>query len=377
MTIDPKNPGNVMTIPGSNILTHSREQTYRTCNRKHYFAYELGLRPKHNADPLRKGGLFHHGIEQIKQGATPEAAGDFVRQQYQYIECPPWMQPIDMAIECEVVSVMVHGWGNRWAGDMICEYVAVEKSFQLPIINPATGAPTPTFKSSGKIDAIVKLPDGRLGLMEHKTVGESIAPDSDYWQRLKIDNQISRYVIAAKQDGFYVQTTIFDVTRKPAVKPCELTQAESAAFTASGIYHGRRFKVEFPDSQILIDGIPAIIIPGKKANAIKETVGMFGARLLADMAGRPDFYFSRCEVPRLESDLAAYRAEQWIMQRNIRAAQLDEREFGISAWPRNTGSCLSMGRCQYMDICLGLHGEITKDTIPTGFRRVETLHEEI
>jgi hypothetical protein len=364
-------------INGSNILTHSREQSYRTCQRKHYFAYELGLRPKYNADPLRKGGVFHQGIQEIKEGRTPEYAAKAVRAIYAEIECPPWLQPYDMAIECETVAAMVEGWGRRWAGDMICEYVAVEKSFRLPIINPITGKPTPIWESSGKIDAMVRLPDSRLALMEHKTVSESISPDSDYWQRLKIDNQISRYVLAARASGFDVQTTVFDVVRKPGTGPKELTQADSAAFAASGEYHGRRFKVECPGGDILVDGTPAIIIPGKKANAIKETVGMFGARLLADMAARPDFYFQRCEIPRLESDLVAYQAEAWQMQRNIRQSQLDEREFGIAAWPRNTAQCLNMGKCPYMDLCLGHHGNITNDATPQGFRRVENLHEEL
>jgi hypothetical protein len=65
------------------------------------------------------------------------------------------------------------------------------------------------------------------------------------------------------------------------------------------------------------------------------------------------------------------------MQRSIREAQLDQKEFGISAWPRNTSACRNMGKCPYFSICLNGMTEITEGNVPDGFRIAKVLHEEL
>jgi hypothetical protein len=39
------------------------------------------------------------------------------------------------------------------------------------------------------------------------------------------------------------------------------------------------------------------IEPGKKGFAIRETIAMYGARLLNDIYERPEFYYVRREIP--------------------------------------------------------------------------------
>lgn len=341
-------------IDGANLLTHSRVQTWKSCPRKHYFAYELGVRPAYQANPLRQGSAFHIGLEFLKAGCDEDKAIKVVLNSYADQECPPWMEADEFAVEIETTVALVRGWARRWGDDRICEYVAVELPFDLPIVNPATGHETPTFRSGGKIDGIARLPDGRLALVEHKTCGESIDLNSDYWRRLQMDSQISRYFLAARELGHDVQTTVYDVTRKPAISPKMVFKADRAQATAAGHYFGIKLIKECPE---------------------RETPKMYGARLLDDMAKRPEFYFARVEVPRLQSDLDEYHAEAWSIQRTIRQAQLDARQFGAAAWPRNTAACLSMGKCPYFDHCK--QGAISAQNIPQGFRRVTTLHEEL
>lgn len=50
-------------------------------------------------------------------------------------------------------------------------------------------------------------------------VGEDIQPDSDLWRRLQIDSQISMYVLAARRLGYPVECVLYNVTRKPTIKP--------------------------------------------------------------------------------------------------------------------------------------------------------------
>lgn len=49
---------------GRNVLTGTRLQTFRTCRRKHYYSYELGLEKsdKEESDALYFGSLFHRAL---------------------------------------------------------------------------------------------------------------------------------------------------------------------------------------------------------------------------------------------------------------------------------------------------------------------------
>ena len=50
-------------------------------------------------------------------------------------------------------------------------------------------------------DRIVRLADGRLALQEYKTTTKDTAPGGAYWARLRLDQQVSRYMLAARAEG--------------------------------------------------------------------------------------------------------------------------------------------------------------------------------
>ncbi len=338
------------------LLTNSTIQTWKTCPRKHYLQYVLGLRPAHDADPLRIGTSCHAGFELVKQGLPIEAVAESIRSSYDATTPPPWLTDEDWAVECETVVALVCGWAERYAGDTLAEYVAVEAVFQMPIVNPSTGKPTPTYTAGGKIDGIVKLPDGRLMVCEHKTTGDGIELGSNYWKRLLMDGQISLYMMGARNAGFDVQGVVYDVTRKPSIKPKDIAKKDRAYATSQGNYFGLRLTAECPE---------------------RETPELYGARLLADTRERPEFYFARMEITRLDSDLKEFQAELWSVQRTIRASELDQREWGAAAWPRNTGACIGFGACQFLNVCRGINGDIHAGEIPEGFIVSDLVHPEL
>lgn len=342
-------------INDAHLLTHSSESTFKTCQRKYFLRYIAGLQPNHSADPLRFGTGFHLGLECFKNREPEDVAARAIVDLYADAECPPWLDVDGFATEMETVIAMIRGYYHRYAADGILEFIACEQPFELPITNPETGRPTPTYKSAGKIDGIAKLPDGRIALVEHKTTSESVEQGSDYWGRLLMDSQISRYVLAARAIGFDVQTTVFDVVRKPAIRPKAITKADRAAATHKGDYFGLPLTEMCPE---------------------RETPKMFGARLLADLVERPEFYFARNEIARLDSDLEEFRREQWVLQQAIRESELKSHFWGASAFPRNTGACLTMGRCPFFDTCRGLTGDVNQET-PNGFKRASVLHPEL
>ena len=309
------------------ILTHSRLSTFRACPRRHYLAYELGLRPRETSFPLRVGAAFHAAHEALDTNQDVEAV----------IE-----REVDDPYDRALVAAMLDGHLRRWAGQEN-EVVATESVFQLPLVNPATGSPTPVWQLAGKIDRIERLPDGRLALRERKTTSKDFAPGSDYWVQLYMDQQISLYVIAARALGYDVQTILYDVTRRPALRPLKATPEESRKYTKTGaLYAAQRDRDETPEE--------------------------FAGRVAEDIASRPEHYFARIEIPRLEQDLEDCAAEVWQQQLALRAMQRG------GGWYRNPGACFEPYRCNYVDIC---QNRDLEHVTPEGFRRTANIHEEL
>lgn len=331
-------------LAGSDALTHSRMACYLACPRKHWYRYELGLRPTREATPLRFGSAYHLGLDVLKATGDLSAACQRVRDNY--ADVPEWAasDPAafdDWLVECETVVRLVCGWHWRWSESPF-EYVATEQVFEYHLNNH--------HKIAGKIDGVIRLPDSRLAIIEHKTASGDLAPDSDYWRKLRIDSQISIYMLAARKLGYDVQTVIYDVVRKPGIRPRKLTKAEQTAFAALGDWFCERFA-------------PAVVE--------RETPTMYGARLSSEIGADPDRYYARREIPRLESDLEQQIDDIRFIASNINASRRQ------NSWYRNTASCapVGMSRCEYFPICSDnidvSHG------IPVGYSRVDNIHPEL
>lgn len=314
-------------IQTTQFLTNSRMSCARTCKRKHQLRYELGLFPAVESLPLRIGSAFHLALELNDLGEDAAAA---IRA-----------SNLD-AFEQELVLRMFMGHLWRWQGDGY-EVVAPEQQFDLPLVNPDTGAPTPCWRLAGKMDRIVRLADGRLALQEYKTTTDDLSPGSDYWIRLRMDQQVSLYVLAARTLGFDVQTIIYDVTRRPMLRPYKATPEADRKFTKDGrLYANQRANDETPEE--------------------------YGERVNEDIAARPEHYFARVEIPRLAAELDDFRRELWQQQLEIRSAQRAQ------SWYRNTSACVSPYECEYLSICS--RRDLDTNT-PAGFVRSTNVHPEL
>jgi RecB family exonuclease len=252
------------------LLTHSRLSCFRACPRKHFLRYELGLTPAERSLALRVGSAFHSALEAQDKSEDVTAILEAAVE-----------SPFDLAL----VAAMVNGHTARWANDAL-QPVASEQQFEMPLVNPETGAPTPIWKLAGIVDRIVQMPDGRLALMEYKTTSRDFAPGADYWVRLHMDQQLSIYVIAARALGYQIDTILYDVTRRPAQRPLKATPTEARKYTKDGkLYANQRDVDETPDE--------------------------YAARVAADIAERPDHYFARIEIARLDQDLDECAWEIW------------------------------------------------------------------
>jgi len=270
-------------------LSATRQQALLSCPRKHYWRYEVRLRRETDADALRFGSAWHRAMEARWQGRT-------------YDEClaAGIGQATDLdELQVATLSGMLAGYMDRYREDIV-KTLHPEIPYRMALANSRT------FDTVGKIDGLGVLHDGRLALVEHKSVGEDIGSESDYWLRLRNNPQCYEYVLAARALGWDVAICIYDVARKPAIR-----QKQS------------------------------------------ETPEQFGERLAADTRERPDFYFARREVPILEDDLAEYQVQRLELSRLILAFRASARraQRPEHGWPRNIDG-FACRRCDYASFCL-------------------------
>lgn len=271
------------------LLTASRMTTLLNCMRRHYWRYEIGLTAASQGDALRFGSAWHRAMEARWRGDAYEFA----------LAAGIGSRPEIDELQTATLAGLLAAYYSLYAEDPVRE-------LHPEIEFTALVRYSRNFSAAGKIDGLGTLRDGRVALVEHKTTGESVAPDSDYWLRLRADKQIAQYVLAARALGWDVETVLYDVTRKPAIRP--------------------------------------------KQN---ESIEQFGDRLAADAKTRPEFYFARREVPVIEQDLAEFEAERRQIGRLIVELRREQRRCAKPehAWPRNLGTMTCAG-CEFASFCL-------------------------
>jgi hypothetical protein len=216
------------------------------------------------------------------------------------------------------------------------------------------------------------LHDGRLALVEHKTTSESVEPASDYWLRLRLNQQVMQYVVAARALGWDVQLILYDVTRKPAISPMSAVPVldENGCKVVVDAAGARVFKK---------DGSPRESGDKEKGYTLQtraETAEEYSLRLAADTQDRPDFYFARREVPVLDQDLGEFKVQRYELSKLILALRQAERRTALreQAWPRNVSGMGCQG-CEFAGFCLqGVH--VDAEHVPAGFR-IGPAHSEL
>lgn len=176
-------------------------------------------------------------------------------------------------------------------------------------------------------------------VVEHKTTSSDIGPGSSYWKRLTLDTQVSQYLGAEER----AEGMLYDVIRKPGIKPYKATPPEARKYTKTGaLYAAQREADETPEE--------------------------FAVRLRADISEDPNRYYQRGVIVRLPEERREAARDTWLVAGSIRES------MRLDAWPRNPSSCDAYGRtCDYWAVCAG---ETTIDD-DARFRTAETPHEEL
>lgn len=162
-------------------------------------------------------------------------------------------------------------------------------------------------------------------LWETKTTGEDIRSGSTFWKRTLLDPQLSLYIPALKAMGYDPLGCIYDVLRKPLLDPKKATPLDKRKYVQkTGKLHKRQRETD-------------------------ETPAEFFQRCLDDIAERPEFYYARGKVVRLEAETEEAAADNWQTAGQMREAKR------LSIYPRNPDSCISWSReCDYLNVCAKL-----------------------
>jgi len=347
------------------LLTNSRMSSAKTCLRKHYYEYELCIQKDRESQPLRIGSAVHDGLDLLATENSIDVVAHHIRALYAVL--PAWIQTEDDTddwyTECETVIGLLTGYQWYYSDSQDIRVIVSEQEFNIPLRNPDTGAPSTIWRLAGKIDKIVEY-KGIPAIMEHKTTGEDLSPDSDYWKRLLIDQQISLYMITARELGHAVTTIVYDVIRKPLIRRLSIPVMDK---------DGKKIVLD-KDGQRVLNKKGEPYQAGNAANGWTmqsrlQSPDEYRERLIADIMQRPEWYFARQEIPRLDADIQEFAVELWQQQKQLS----DCKRMG--RWFRNTNACLHPYRCEFFEICS--NGIDPSVTLPDGYIQKACKHPEL
>jgi len=336
------------------LLTASRMSSMLTCPRKHFWRYEVGLKAKEDGAALRFGSAWHTAMENRWKGRDPEECYELALEGREFDE-----------ITLATFSGLLYAYFDRYhqAEEIVAE-VHPEIEFDVDLDGSRT------FRAAGKIDGLGVLRDGRQALVEHKTTGTDISADSDYWLRLRADSQIFQYVSAARKMGWNIQTVIYDVVRKPMIKPKEIPLLDEAGCKIVTVdATGERATNK--------NGTPRQSAgEGMTMQTRQESAEEFGERLRKDALERPEFYFARREIPVLDQDLEEFEFNRIQTSRMILDRRRQEKLVSRQerAWPRHVNG-LICPFCEYRNFCLQ-NIQVDINCPPPGFEIAE-IHSEL
>ncbi len=299
------------------VTTYSMWSLFRNCRKAAHWRYVAELVPLERDRNLAFGSLIHQCLEVWHRTRDLASTLDVIDG-----ACTDGARDEEQRRTWHLATAMMRGYAARYPSEDF-EVVALEKTFEGEIVNPATGASSRSFVLSGRVDGIVRVGDQHF-LLEHKTAG---VLDSGYLERLWTDFQISLYAWYVEQAlGIRIAGVLYNILVKARLQQSlgeseaefEARRAELIAKSKSGKSSARRRMPESDDA--------------------------FQARLAAKYADGSMFHREPLFISR--DRFETLRAELW----ELTQAFLDARRRGV--FYENTSQCFQYGRpCPYFALC--------------------------
>ena len=282
------------------IITSSEINAWLTCPKRWWFRYDQLLVPGLTPKPLAFGRLVHDMLEDYYLWCS-----GWTRNQLPIRDHQDNIDEFDEETAKSIVFAYKERDPVKALGHKI---VSVEDEFRVPLRSP-TGRKYHYVELAGKIDLTTQDEYGNIWVWDHKTSASNL---DHSW--LAISNQMGYYVWANWQLGIAPVGIIYNLIRKPSIKP-----------------------------------------------RINETPTEWGVRLAVDIESRPEFYFQRENIPKSPNDLLSLENELWDVAHAV----------GRGPKTRNPNGCSIYG-CAYRELCVN----DTKLSRQTGYR-IERAHIEL
>ncbi len=304
-----------MTTPM--VSTYSMWNSFRNCRKQSELRYLQHLLPLERDRNLHYGSLIHDCLQLWHTGRDLAAVLALIDRL-----CPNRIHDENQRLDAHLATAMMKAYASRYAAEDF-EVVALEKTFEGPIVNPATGAASRSFVLAGKVDGIVRIGDEHY-LLENKTTSQL---NSDYLERLWTDFQITIYAYYVEQTmGIPITGILYNILVKAKLQQSKGETEEE--------FEARR-------AELLAKSKTGKTTAKRK---LPETDEEFQQRLAEKyteptMLHREMLYLSRDRFDIL-------RTELW----ELTQAFLDARRRGV--FYQNTGFCFNYHRpCAYFPIC--------------------------
>ena len=372
------------------ILTQSSLKTLLQCEEKYRLRHIANLRRSDRDETVfATGSAFHEGIE---HRSARRAAFAYLRDRSADMLTGDALREVQLgaAAAYAATEAALLRWGDDWPERQ-------EVEFDLRLRNPSTGRPSLRHAFHGVIDGLGSEGESRWS----RTIGEwktAANPGEGYFDRLKMDWQVSAYCEAASKIlGVPVRRVRYRVVQKPSIKPrrgeTEWEFEERVRNRAPLPPIKPRFLKSIPKG-VKADGggffrhRDAEFTWGTRngERGYPEREASFLARIAKRESEReplkrripeePGAYLLRCKewyaahpeavvedvFERTEEQMARWRAESWALhlraldvERAHDAAMLGEHTPRVPI--RNDTRCTQFGgRCDYLDLCSGLVG---------------------
>ncbi len=204
-------------MTGRMITTYSMWSLFRNCRKACYWRYVRELAPISRDPHLGFGTLIHECLESWHRDRDLSAVLGHLDRRF-----PNRTQDDEQQKRWQLAVAMMKGYATRYQSEEF-EVIALERTFEREIVNPATQARSRSFVLAGKVDGLVRI-GGEHYVLEHKTASSI---DGGYLERLWTDFQITLYAYYLEQAlGIRINGVLYNVLVKARLKQ---KRAESEA----------------------------------------------------------------------------------------------------------------------------------------------------
>jgi hypothetical protein len=304
-----------MTAPM--VSTYSMWSLFRNCRKAVDWRYLQQLVPLEHDRNLHFGSIIHECLQTWHQRRDLEEVLALIGRL-----CPNRLQDENQRRDWHLATALMKGYAAHYANDDF-EIVALERNFEGPIVNPATGAASRSFVLAGKVDGIVRI-GGEYFILEHKTAAQV---DGDYLEKLWTDFQITIYAHYIEQTmGIPITGILYNVLVK-----AKLQQGKGET---EDEFQARR-------AELLAKSKTSKTTAKRK---LPESDEEYQARLAEKYGDPAMFHREMLYLSRDRFDIL--RSELW----ELTQAFLDARRRGV--FYQNTAFCFNYQRpCAYFALC--------------------------